>query len=49
MSAFVGKGKADVILGKADIKKCPLMTQSGHPALETQPRQGVASAPDEGG
>jgi hypothetical protein len=28
MSAF--GGKADIILGKADIKKCPLMTQSGH-------------------
>ena len=28
MSAF--GGKADMILGKADIKKCPLMTQSGH-------------------
>ena len=23
-------GKADIIQGKADIKKCPLMTQSGH-------------------
>jgi hypothetical protein len=23
-------GKADIILGKADIKKCPLMTQTGH-------------------
>ncbi|MFY9757870.1 MAG: hypothetical protein WAK37_18170, partial [Pseudolabrys sp.] len=28
MSAF--GGKADIIQGKADIKKCPLMTQSGH-------------------
>jgi hypothetical protein len=28
MSAF--RGKADIIQGKADIKKCPLMTQSGH-------------------
>src|SRR4029453_14094762 len=27
MSAF--GGKADIIRGKADIKKCPLMTQSG--------------------
>ena len=33
-------GKADIILGKADIKKCPLMTQSGQvgvvplPAIE---------------
>ena len=24
------RGKADAIQGKADIKKCPLMTQSGH-------------------
>jgi len=24
------EGKADIILGKADIAKCPLMTQSGH-------------------
>jgi hypothetical protein len=23
-------GKADIILGKADIKKCPLVTQSRH-------------------
>ena len=23
-------GKADIFQGKADIKKCPLMTQSGH-------------------
>jgi hypothetical protein len=23
-------GKADIIQGKADIKKCPLMTQGGH-------------------
>ena len=30
MSAF--GGKADIILGKADTKKCPLMTQSGHAA-----------------
>jgi hypothetical protein len=30
MSAF--EGKADIIQGKADIKKCPLMTQSGHQA-----------------
>jgi len=28
MSAF--GGKADIIFGKADIKKCLLMTQSGH-------------------
>jgi hypothetical protein len=28
MSAF--GGKADIVQGKADIKKCPLMTQSGH-------------------
>jgi len=28
VSAF--GGKADIIQGKADIKKCPLMTQSGH-------------------
>jgi len=28
MSAF--GSKADIILGKADIKKCLLMTQSGH-------------------
>ena len=28
MSAF--GGKADIIQGKADIKICPLMTQSGH-------------------
>jgi hypothetical protein len=28
MSAF--GGKADIIQGKADIKECPLMTQSGH-------------------
>jgi len=28
MSAF--GGKADIVPGKADIKKCPLMTQSGH-------------------
>ena len=28
MSAF--GAKADIILGKADIAKCPLMTQSGH-------------------
>ena len=28
MSAF--GGKADIIQGKADIKKCPLMTQSEH-------------------
>jgi hypothetical protein len=28
MSAF--GGKADIIQEKADIKKCPLMTQSGH-------------------
>jgi len=28
VSAF--EGKADNIQGKADIKKCPLMTQSGH-------------------
>ena len=28
MSAF--GGKADIIQGKADIQKCPLMTQSGH-------------------
>ena len=32
MSAF--GGKANIIQEKADIKKCPLMTQSGHrPAL----------------
>jgi hypothetical protein len=24
------RGKADIIQVKADIKKCPLMTQSGH-------------------
>jgi hypothetical protein len=39
MSAF--GGKADIIQGKADIEKCPLMTQSGHalrqlPALELE-------------
>jgi hypothetical protein len=28
MSAF--GGKADIIQEKADIEKCPLMTQSGH-------------------
>ena len=28
MSAF--GGKAVTVQGKADIKKCPLMTQSGH-------------------
>ena len=28
MSAF--GGEADIIQGKVDIKKCPLMTQSGH-------------------
>ena len=28
MSAF--GGKADIIQEKADMKKCPLMTQSGH-------------------
>jgi hypothetical protein len=28
MSAFAGE--ADIIQGKPDIKKCPLMTQSGH-------------------
>jgi|GEM_PF-2197316 hypothetical protein len=32
MSAF--GGKADIIQGKADIKKCPLMTQSGHYAVK---------------
>jgi hypothetical protein len=30
MSAF--EGKADIIQGKADIKKRPIMTQSGHPS-----------------
>ena len=30
MSAF--GGKADIVRRKADIKKCPLMTQSGHQA-----------------
>jgi hypothetical protein len=33
MSAFAGE--ADIIQGKADIKKCPLMTQSGHSRSET--------------
>ena len=28
MSAF--GGKADIIQGKADMRQCPLMTQSGH-------------------
>jgi len=32
MSAF--GGKADIIQGKADIEKCPLMTQSGHYAVK---------------
>ena len=26
--------KADIIQGKADIKKCPLMTQSGHGSFD---------------
>jgi hypothetical protein len=33
MSAF--GGKADIIQGKADIKKCPLMTQSRHRRIES--------------
>jgi len=32
MSAF--GGKADIIQEKADIKKCPLMTQSGYVLFE---------------
>jgi hypothetical protein len=36
MSAF--RGKADVIQGKADIKKCPLMTQSGQHGNHLDPR-----------
>jgi hypothetical protein len=28
-------GKADIIQGKADIKKCPLMTQSRHRRIES--------------
>jgi hypothetical protein len=38
MSAF--GGEADIILEKADIKKCPLMTQSGHG--ETFPGAGLS-------
>jgi hypothetical protein len=34
MSAF--GGKADIIQGKADIKKCPLMTQSGHAQISSK-------------
>jgi hypothetical protein len=34
MSAF--GGKADIIQGKTDIKKCPLMTQSGHVVSQFQ-------------
>src|SRR4029077_10835255 len=30
-------GKADIIQGKADIKKCPLMTQSRHPGRSVNP------------
>jgi hypothetical protein len=34
VSAF--RGKADIIQEKADIKKCPLMTQSGHRSVSME-------------
>jgi hypothetical protein len=38
-------GKADIIHEKADIKKCPLMTQSGHIKVWPSKERGAVRAP----